>query len=428
MTGDAWLGLAAAVALVLSAAVLAMAETSLTHIGRARARAMEEDGRPGASTLVAILESRERYLNPVLLLVLVCHVTAATIVAVLLDHRFGLTGILVGLAVEIVLIFVIAEAAPKTYALQDPGRAAILSAPLVRSLAGFPPLRWVTALLVMIARLLVPGRTRVQGPAVSEEELIALAGVAAESQVIESEEQELIESIIEFGDTVVREVMVPRPDMITVSADFRVADVMEIVVLNGYSRIPAYGEGIDDVLGIAYAKDLMRADLDGGADRPVREVLRRARFVPESKRVAELLREMQAEQFHIAIVVDEYGGTAGLVTLEDLIEELVGEIVDEFDVEDPMIEPLAGGDVRVNARMPIDELNDLLDAELPEGDWDTVGGLVFDLLGHVPVDGECIEVSGFRMRAEKVQGRRIGRVRIHRLESVPADDSVRTEP
>ncbi|HSL57632.1 MAG TPA: hemolysin family protein [Acidimicrobiales bacterium] len=423
MTTNGWLGLGAAAVLVLSAAVLAMAETSLTHIGRARARAMEEDERPGASTLVAILENRERYLNPVLLLVLICHITAATIVAVLLDHHFGTTGVVAGLAAEIALIFVVAEAAPKTYALQDPGRAAILSAPLVRSLAGFPPLRWLTALLVVLARLLVPGRTRARGPAVSEEELLALAGVAAENAVIDSEEQELIESIIEFGDTVVREVMVPRPDMITVAADFRVADVMEIVVMNGYSRIPAYADGIDDIVGVAYAKDLMRADLDGRADEPVRDVLRRPRFVPESKRVAELLREMQAEQFHIAVVVDEYGGTAGLVTLEDLIEELVGEIVDEFDVEDPMIEPLAGGDVRVNARMPIDELNDLLHAELPEGDWDTVGGLVFDQLGHVPVDGECIEVDGFRLRAEKVQGRRIGRVRIHRLETVPAEDA-----
>jgi CBS domain containing-hemolysin-like protein len=159
----------------------------------------------------------------------------------------------------------------------------------------------------------------------------------------------------------------------------------------------------------------MRADLDGRADDPVRTVLRTAHFVPESKRVASLLREMQAEQYHIAIVIDEYGAAAGLVTLEDLIEELVGEIVDEFDVEDPMIEPLGGGNVRVNARLPVDELAEMLHAELPEGDWDTVGGLVFDLLGHVPIEGETVDVDGFRLRAEKVQGRRIGRVRVERL-------------
>ncbi|MFP3907983.1 MAG: hemolysin family protein, partial [Acidimicrobiales bacterium] len=408
-------GLIAAAVLVSSAAVLAMAETSLTHLSRGRARALEEEGAKGARHLTRMLDDREQHLNPVLLLVLICHLGAATIIAVLADHQWGTRGVLVALGVEVVTIFVVGEAAPKTWALQDPGRSAIVAAPLVRGLAAVPPLRWITGLLVAIARFLVPGRTRSQGPAVSEEELLAMAGVAADEAVIDSEEQELIESIIEFGDTVVREVMVPRPDMISVQAEFRIADVMEIVVMNGFSRVPAYGDGIDDIVGVAYAKDLMRADLDGRADEPVRTVLRPAHFVPESKRVASLLREMQAEQYHIAVVVDEYGATAGLVTLEDLIEELVGEIVDEFDVEDPMIEPLGGGNLRVNARLPVDELNEMLDAELPEGDWDTVGGLVFDLLGHVPVEGECVEVDGFRLRAEKVQGRRIGRVRVDRL-------------
>ncbi|MBK5223049.1 MAG: HlyC/CorC family transporter [Acidimicrobiia bacterium] len=415
MTDGAMLGIAGVVVLVLSAGVLAMAETSLTHLGRARARALEEEEVAGARLLSQMLDNREQYLNPVLLLVLICHLSSATIIAVLADHRWGLQGVLGALAVEIIVVFVVAEAAPKTWALQAPSRSAVVAAPLVRTLAGFPPLRWVTGLLVGIARLLVPGRTRVQGPAVSEGELLAFAGVAAEESVIDSDEQELIESIIEFGDTVVREVMVPRPDMVTVSADYRVADVMEIVVMNGFSRIPAYGNGIDDVVGIAYAKDLMRADLDQRSNDPVRTVLRPAHFVPESKHVASLLREMQAEQYHIAIVVDEYGAAAGLVTLEDLIEELVGEIVDEFDVEDPMIEPLAGGNVRVNARLAVDELNELLGAHLPEGDWDTVGGLVFDMLGHVPVEGEAVEVDGFRLRADKVQGRRIGRVRVERI-------------
>ncbi|MGY6500306.1 MAG: hemolysin family protein [Acidimicrobiales bacterium] len=415
MTDGALLGLIAVAVLVLSAAVLAMAETSLTHLGRGRARALEEEGAKGARHLSRMLDDRERHLNPVLLLVLICHLSAATIVALLADHRWGLQGVLIALSVEVVIIFVIAEAVPKTWALQDPGRSAIVAAPLVRALDAFAPLRWITGLLVVLARAIIPGRTRVQGPAVSEGELLAMAGVAVDEAVIDSDEHELIESIIEFGDTVVREVMVPRPDMVTVQADFRVADVMEIVVMNGFSRVPAYGDGIDDVVGIAYAKDLMRADLDGRAGDPVRTVLRPAHFVPESKRVASLLREMQAEQYHIAVVVDEYGAAAGLVTLEDLIEELVGEIVDEFDVEDPMVEPLGGGNLRVNARLPVDELGELLDADLPEGDWDTVGGLVFDLLGHVPVEGECVEVDGFRLRAEKVQGRRIGRVRVERL-------------
>ncbi|HEY4376608.1 MAG TPA: hemolysin family protein, partial [Acidimicrobiales bacterium] len=231
----------------------------------------------------------------------------------------------------------------------------------------------------------------------------------------------LIESIIEFGDTVVREVMVPRPDMITVPHDFRVADVMEVVLLNGYSRVPVLGEGIDDVVGVVYAKDLMRAERDGRESEPVSELARPATFVPETKRVAELLREMQADQFHMALIVDEYGGTAGLVTLEDLIEELVGEIVDEYDVEDARVEPLPGGDVRVNGSLTIDDANDLLECELPEGEWDTVGGLVFSELGRVAVTGDVVEIPGFRLRVDKVQGRRIMRVRLSRVEPEPAD-------
>jgi CBS domain containing-hemolysin-like protein len=185
---------------------------------------------------------------------------------------------------------------------------------------------------------------------------------------------------------------------------------MEIIILNGFSRLPVTGEGIDDITGIVYAKDLMRAERDGRADAPITEFLRPATFVPETKKVASLLREMQSERFHLATVVDEYGGTAGLVTLEDLIEELVGEIVDEYDVEEERLEELPTGEISVNARMNIDDVNEMLDSDLPEGDWDSVGGLLIGLLGHVPVDGEVAEVDGVRLRAEKVTGRRIGRI------------------
>jgi CBS domain containing-hemolysin-like protein len=220
---------------------------------------------------------------------------------------------------------------------------------------------------------------------------------------------------------VVREVMVPRPDMMAVEGRDKVADVIEVAMSAGYSRIPVYDQNIDDVMGVVFTKDLMRAEREGRSDEEVRELVREAHFVPETKRVSELMREMQAEKFHIAIVLDEYGGTAGLVTLEDLIEELVGEIVDEFDMEEPLIEPLPSGGFRVDARMPIDEVNELLHADLPKGDWDTIGGLVFTLLGHVPTEGETVEVDDHRLAAEKVQGRRIGRVRIAKVaEPTPA--------
>ena len=213
----------------------------------------------------------------------------------------------------------------------------------------------------------------------------------------------------------------PRPDMVTVTDEFRVADAMEVVILNGFSRIPVCGDGIDDVVGLVYAKDLMRAERDGYEDQPVSELARPAHFVPETKGVAELLREMQRDRFHMAVVVDEYGGTAGVVTLEDIIEELLGEIVDEFDLEDDMVEELPDGDRIVNARMPLDEVGDLVGAHFPEGDWDTVGGLLLSELGRVPTDGESVEVGRWELTALRVQGRRIGRVRVHRLPKVEAE-------
>ena len=416
----------AVVVLIAAAAVLALAETALTHLGRARAVALQEEERRGAGILVRLLERRDRALNPVLLLLLTCHLGAATIVALAADRHFGAVGVLGAFVAELAVVFVLAEAAPKIYALLETDRSALFAAPLVRAIALFPPVRWVTRGLIGVANVVIPGRGRKTGPTVSEEELLALAGVAVESEAIDAEERNLIASIIEFGDTVVREVMVPRPDMVTVGGDFRVADAMEVAILNGYSRLPVSGEGIDDIVGLVYTKDLMRAERDGEGPQPVREVMRPAPFVPETKRVAQLLREMQAQKFHMAVVVDEYGGTAGLVTLEDLIEELVGDIADEYDVEEAQVEQLGDGELRVNARMNLDELNELIRADLPEGDWDTVGGLLFGLLGHVPQEGEVVEVDGHALRAEKVHGHRIERVRITRtgpLPATPGDDA-----
>lgn len=410
------LGLVVAiVVLVATAGFLALAETALTHMSRVKAMALAEEGRRGAERLRRLVEHPERALNPVLLLVLVCHLAAATFVGVVTERHFGAAGVAVGLVVEVVFIFVLAEAVPKTWAVQHVERAALLAAPVIAAIASFPPIRLLARGLIGLANVILPGRGLPKGPFVSEEELLATVDMATEEEVIERDERELIHSILEFSDTVVREVMVPRPDMVTVESRARVADAFEVASASGYSRIPVYDQTVDDVCGIVYAKDLMRALRDDKGDEPVRAFARPAHFVPETKRVAALMREMQAEKYHMAIVVDEYGGTAGLVTLEDLIEELVGEIVDEFDVEEPLVEALPGGEVRVDGRMLIDEVNELLHAELPDGDWDTIAGFVFNLLGHVPAEGETVEWDGHRFRAEKVQGRRIGRVRISPL-------------
>ncbi len=415
MSSTDWAYVVGIVVLIGAAGFLAMSETALTRMNRVKALALDEEHRRGAATLARLVEHPERWLNPVLLVLLTCQLVTATLVGFLAD-RFGPWGVVMATGFEVCVIFVVAEAAPKTWAVQHSERAALLAARPVAALVRFWPLRVLSRGLIGMANVIIPGKGLKEGPFVSEEELLAMADVAEQEEVIEHEERALIHSIIEFGDTVVREVMKPRPDMVTVAGGTSVRDVREIAMAAGYSRIPAYEQNIDDIVGVVYVKDLFRAR-DEAADRPVREFVRQAHFVPETKRVSELMREMQSEKFHMAIVVDEYGGTAGLVTLEDLIEELVGEIVDEFDVEEPNIEAVPGGDVRVNGRMPIDEVNELTHANFPEGDWDTVAGFLFNLLGHVPTEGETIDFNGHRLRAEKVQGRRIGRVRISKLAS-----------
>ncbi len=413
---------AAVVGLLALAMTLALCEIVLVHVSLPRATAMTEDDdertRRRATELVRLLHRREATLGAVLFTRLVAQVGAiGAIVELGRGQQLG-AGVWLAIAAAIVVLLGTIEAFAKTFGLVRTDRVAVRVTPIIALVGRIPLLGLVGAMLSSFIRHNTPGTDDVERPNVSEEELLALAEVAVEADVIETSERALIESIIAFGDTIVREVMVPRPDMVTVDAAWKISDVMEVVILNGFSRIPVVGEGIDDVVGIAYAKDLMRAERDGNGGHPVGDHLRQARFVPEQQRVSSLLPEMQSEQFHMAIVIDEYGGVAGLVTLEDLIEELVGEIVDEFDVEDPMAEPLPGGAYRVNARMPLDEVNDLLDADLPEGDWDTVGGLLFGTLGHVPTEGEAIDIGGHRLTAARVQGRRIGLVRIERRPAV----------
>jgi putative hemolysin len=407
--GDAVL-LVVVVLLLVASSVLALAETSLVRTSRAKALALEDDHHRGARLLVRLVEHPESFLNGVLLMVLICQLVTATLVGLLAEHWFGNWGVFVALFFEIVVIFVLAEAIPKNYAVRNPDKSALFAAPFVTVVVRFWPVRVLSSGLVWLAEKLGGGPSG--AASVSESELLALADVATEEEVIEHSERVLIHSIIEFGDTVVREVMVPRPDMRTVDADQTVSEVLSIAMDVGFSRLPVYRGNIDDVVGIAYAKDLMRAERNSRGQEPVGGHVRDARFVPETKRVASLMREMQELKYHQAIVVDEYGGTAGLVTLEDLIEELVGEIVDEFDTEEPEIQRLPDGEVSVSARLGVDELAELMQTELPTGGWDTVGGLVFDLLGHVPQQGESVVVDGLRLVAERVEGNRIGRVRV----------------
>lgn len=411
------------VVLLAVSAMLALAETALVRTSRVKAKSLADEGKRGAKVLVRLTEDPQGFLNPVLLLVLICQLVVATLVGILAVRWFGAWGVVVATFFEIVVIFVFAEAVPKNWAVHHPERAALFSAPLVSGVIRFWPVRMVSGGLIGLANLFIGQKGGYAGALVTESELLAMADVAVEGDVIETEERALIHSILEFGDTVVREVMVPRTDMVTVGADATVEVALDLGLEAGFSRMPTIDQQIDDVVGVAYTKDMIREVRSGKGDEPVGAHLRAAHYVPETKRVADLMREMQSDKFHMAVVVNEYGGTAGLVTLEDLIEELVGEIVDEFDVEETPIEELANGGVRVSARLAVDEVNDLLHADLPAGAWDTVGGLVFDLLGHVPETGESVTSGGLRLVVDRVNGRRIERVSIVPLADVASEEA-----
>jgi len=414
-TTDLWTLLIVA-ALTGIAAMLAMAETSLTRMSRARAMHLHEEQRRGAAQLLSLVEQPARFLNLVLLLLLVVQFTATALFTSVMDRIVGGgLGVAIAALVMTLITFIGAEVAPKTYAVQHTDRAALRIAPFIYVLVRLPILGPLTRLLIGIGNVITPGRGLKSGPFVSEDEIKAMVDEAERDEVIEEEEREMIHSVFEFGDTIVREVMVPRPDMVTVPIETSLEQVLELILRTGYSRIPVYEGTVDEVGGLAYAKDVLRRLHDGQADKPLADILRPALFMPESMRAADCLREMRKRKSHMVIVIDEYGGTSGLVTLEDLLEEIVGEITDEYDREEPNIEPLPDGDYRVNARLDVDEVNELLDVELPSTEWDSIGGLLFNLVGGVPREGQEVEFQGLRLRAERVQGRRIGRVRIHRL-------------
>jgi CBS domain containing-hemolysin-like protein len=411
--GGAELGMLATVAvLLLLLAFLALAETSINRISIVKAQALAAEGRRGGEALLDLVREPEKFLNPVILAVNAAATVQAVLTGIVADRLFGPVGVIIGTVLNVFVFFVLTEALPKTWAVLNPERAALVTARPVSWLVRFWPLRVLSRMFIGITNVIIKGKGLKQGPFVSEHELLGIVQTAADEEVIEHEERELIESIIEFGDTVVREVMVPRTDMVTVDSDEKVRDAVALSIEQGFSRLPVCGEGIDDIVGVVYAKDLFRAERAGRGDELVLTVMRKPIFVPETKKVDRLLREMQAGKNHLAIVVDEYGGTAGIVSMEDLLEELVGEIHDEFDVDEPDIEALAGGALRVHGRMPISELNDLLEADLPDDDWDTVGGLIFSKLGHVPTVGEVVVVDGYQLVVERLQGRRITRVRI----------------
>jgi CBS domain containing-hemolysin-like protein len=408
-----WGELALVGVLIVCAAILAAAETAISRMTRVRAYRLQEEGRRGARAVVRIAENPAEYLNVTLLLMLLAQLGGTTLATVVAVRQLEQLGEWVATGAMTLLLFEFAEVTPKTFALQHTDRVALRLAPII--VAVTTAVGPVARLLIKVANVVMPGKGLPQGPFVTEQEIKAMAEMASDEEVIEEEEKELIHSIFEFGDTLVREVMVPRPDIVAAPVESSMREVLDLVLRHGYSRIPVYRGSLDEIVGVVYAKDLLRHLHAGKEDVPLEKIMREPYFVPETKKIADLLRDMQQKRVHIAIVTDEYGSVAGLVTIEDLLEELVGEIADEYDREEPQIEPVDDMTYRVNGRLSIDDVNELLEVELPHEEWDTVGGLLYGLLGAVPTQGETVTYDHLQFTAEKVQGRRIAKVLIKRL-------------
>ena len=395
-----------AAALVVVAGLVAMTEAALGVVSPARAGEMAKDGERGAATLQVIAGDVVRHLNLLLLLRMACELAATVMVTLVSVDSFGAAwGATFTAAVMTVVLFVVVGVAPRTIGRQHAYRVGRYGAPVVFWLSrALGPL---TRLLIVLGNVLTPGRGFREGPFATQVELRELVDLAEQRGVVEHGERQMIHSVFALGDTIAREVMVPRTEMVWIESGKTLRQALALALRSGFSRIPVIGESVDDVLGVVYLKDLARA-LTGGYDEgtTVGRVMREAVFIPESKPVDDLLSEMQAARTHMAVVIDEYGGTAGLIAIEDILEEIVGEITDEYDVERPPVEHLDDGAVRVSARLPIEDLGEIFDVELPANEVETVAGLLAQALGRVPIPGASAMVGGLKLTAEGVTGRR----------------------
>jgi CBS domain containing-hemolysin-like protein len=398
--------------------VLAGIDSALVRVSAARVEEMERAGLRGAHSLAAVIADRPRHTNLLLLLRLACELGATTLVARVVINWLGPGWGAVGftVAVMVLVTYVLAGVGPRTLGRQHPYRVALATAGLVRALARL--LGPLASLLILLGNAITPGRGFREGPFATEVELRELVDLAEQRGVVEHGERNMIHSVFELGDTIAREVMVPRTEVVWIERGKSVRQALALALRSGFSRIPVIGENVDDVIGIAYLKDLSaRAQDPQARNTKVEELMRPPTFVPESKPVDELLREMQARRTHIAVVIDEYGGTAGLVTIEDILEEIVGEIADEYDTERPTVEWVDEDTARVTARMAVEDLSDLFGTEVPDlGDVETVGGLLARELGRVPIPGASVPVAGLVLTAETTGGRRnrIDTVLVHR--------------
>jgi CBS domain containing-hemolysin-like protein len=404
-----------AIALIGFGGLFAAIDAAISTVSIARVEEMVRDERPGAVRLARVINERPRYINLVVLLRIACEITATALLVDFLYEHLGLDwGLIAAAAIMVVISFVLIGVGPRTLGRQNAYTIALGSAVPLQAISIL--LTPISRLLVLIGNALTPGRGFRNGPFASEIELREVVDLAQQSGVVADDERRMIQSVFELGDTPAREVMVPRTEMVWIENDKTAGQATSLAVRSGHSRIPVIGENVDDVVGVVYLKDLVERTYysnNGGRDTNVSAVMRPPVFVPDSKPLDALLREMQRDRNHMALLVDEYGAIAGLVTIEDVLEEIVGEIADEYDTDEVApVEELGDKRYRVSARLPIEDLSELYDIEFDEElDVDTVGGLLALELGRVPLPGAEVTWDGLQLRAEGGRDHR-GRVRI----------------
>jgi CBS domain containing-hemolysin-like protein len=432
MTSSDWVQLSIALVLVVLAGLTAAAEAALYSFSKARADRLVADGVGGAERVRKIADDPPRFLNTALLLRTVFEISAIVLVALVVFGIFSGTWerVLITAGSMIVISYIVWGVAPRTLGRQHSDRVACAAAgPLVfftRVLGPFP------RLLIMIGNALTPGKGFTDGPFATEAELREMVDFAEASAVIESGERRMIHSVFDLGNTLVREVMVPRTDMVFIEEHKTLRQAVSLSLRSGFSRIPVIRDGLDDVVGVLYLKDVIKRVYDSPGTQSTERVgpmMRQPVWCPDSKPVDELLQEMQAKRVHLVIVVDEFGGTAGMATIEDILEEIVGEITDEYDEENTDVTELEEGRYRVSSRLPLDELGDLFGLELDDEDVETVGGLMAKQLNKVPIAGSAVTIEGVHLVAERSTGRRnrIGTVIASRVQPETPEDDDRTE-
>jgi len=417
------------IGLIILSAFFSSAETAITSISRVKVEDLIQKKRPGSRALGWLKEYSSTMLATILVGNNFVNISASALattlsISMMGDMGFGGTAYALGAAIGAMTlaILVFGEIIPKTVAIRNAEHLALFAAPVIRVMGVvlFP----VIKVLIFISTPFVKmfgGRMPKRGPFLTVEEIKMLLSIGEREGIIEEEEREMISSIFEFGKTIVREVMTPKPDAQCVDVNTPIKDIIALIVDGGHSRIPVYEGNIDNIIGVVYAKDLLKTATLGVGSVNLRDILRKALFIPEDKRVDDLLHEMQAARTHIAIVVDEYGGTAGLVTMEDLVEEVVGEIYDEFEKKVKAVEKVDENTTILDARMNVSDINEHMNVSLPEGDYDTLGGFIFSLLGKVPAVGDQVQFENIIISVERVHRRRITRAKIVKIPREPED-------